>query len=65
MTGMPACEICGRGADFGHRVSFAGNRSKRKRRPNLQKVNGYTQDGRRVRVACTRCIKAGKVVKAA
>lgn len=61
---MAACEVCGRGSDFGHSVSFAGNRSKRKRKPNLQRVKGYTRDGRRVRLVCARCIKAGKVLKA-
>lgn len=60
-----ACELCGRSADFGNRVSFAGNRIKRKRRPNLQKIRAYTKDGRRVKMTvCTRCLKAGKVAKA-
>lgn len=60
-----ACEICGRGSDFGNSVSFAGNRNKRRRRANLQRVKAY-HDGRRVRMmVCTRCLKAGKVVKAA
>ena len=45
-------------------MSFAGNRNKRTRKPNLQKVRALV-DGRRVRITvCTKCLKAGKVVKA-
>jgi large subunit ribosomal protein L28 len=49
----------------GNNVSHANNKTKRRTLPNLQKVRA-TVEGRRERVlACTRCIKAGKVVKAA
>jgi len=60
-----SCEVCGKGPQFGNRVSHANNRTKRRFEPNLQTVralvNGAT---RRLRV-CTRCLKAGKVLKAA
>lgn len=59
------CEVCGKGPQFGHTVSHANNRTNRRFNPNLQAVraliSGRTQ---RIRV-CTRCLKAGKVVKAA
>lgn len=59
------CEICGKGPQFGHNVSHANNKTKRRFEPNLQRVralvNGAAQ---RLRV-CTRCLKAGKVLKAA
>lgn len=59
------CEVCGKGPQFGHRVSHANNRTNRRFNPNLQAVRAVTS-GRigRIRV-CTRCLKAGKVVKAA
>ncbi len=61
---MAVCEICGKKTSFGNKVSFAGNRNKRTRKPNLQKVRAW-MDGRRVRITvCTKCLKAGKVVKA-
>lgn len=61
---MAVCEICGKSTSMGNKVSFAGNRNKRARRPNLQRVRAY-RHGRRVRMTvCTRCLKAGKVVKA-
>ena len=49
---------------FGNRVSHANNRTKRRFNPNLQRVRAViNKNVRRVRV-CTRCIKAGKVIKA-
>ncbi len=59
------CEICGKGPARGNHVSHANNKTGRILYPNLQEVravvNGST---RRVRV-CTRCLRSGKVVKAA
>jgi len=47
----------------GHNVSHAGNRTKRVFNPNLQRVRALV-DGKikRIRV-CTKCLKAGKVIK--
>ncbi|HKD43339.1 MAG TPA: 50S ribosomal protein L28 [Myxococcaceae bacterium] len=59
------CSVCGKRPLVGNRVSHANNKSKRRTLPNLQKVRAMV-GGSPVRVlACTRCIKAGKVVKAA
>ncbi len=57
------CDICGKGPRSGHRISHA-HLSKRRWNPNLQRVRALV-DGRprRLRV-CTRCLRAGKVVKA-
>ena len=59
------CEVCGKGPQFGHTVSHANNRTNRRFNPNLQAVRALIS-GRpqRLRV-CTRCLKAGKIVKAA
>jgi len=59
------CEMCGKTPQFGNRVSHANNRTRRRFEPNLQAVRAMIS-GRvqRIRV-CTRCLKAGKVVKAA
>jgi large subunit ribosomal protein L28 len=59
------CHVCSRGPAFGHSRSHSMVASKRRFNPNLQKVR-IDDDGtpRRVYV-CTRCLKAGKVVKAA
>jgi large subunit ribosomal protein L28 len=59
------CDVCGKGPLVGNRVSHANNKSKRRTLPNLQRVKAMVS-GRALRIkACTRCIKAGKVVKAA
>ena len=59
------CDICGKGPVVGRTVSHAHNVRSRRFEPNLQNVralvNGAT---RRLRV-CTRCLRSGKVVKAA
>ncbi|HEX9726475.1 MAG TPA: 50S ribosomal protein L28 [Vicinamibacteria bacterium] len=59
------CEICGKGPRSGHNVSHAHNLTKRRWLPNLQRVHAIV-DGVRKRIrVCTRCIRSGKVVKAA
>jgi large subunit ribosomal protein L28 len=59
------CDVCGKGPQFGNKVSHANNRTRRRFEPNLQAVRAMIS-GRVQRIkACTRCLKAGKVVKAA
>ena len=59
------CEVCGKGPQFGNRVSHANNRTRRRFDPNLQAIRALISGRvKRIRV-CTRCLKAGKVVKAA
>lgn len=58
------CEICGKGPTVGHRISHAHNVTKRRWLANLVSIRARVGGSapRRVRV-CTRCLKAGKVVK--
>jgi large subunit ribosomal protein L28 len=59
------CEVCGRGPQFGHRISHAHNVTKRRWNLNLQTVRAIVNGAsRRLRV-CTSCIRAGKVQKVA
>ncbi|MFQ5647456.1 MAG: 50S ribosomal protein L28 [bacterium] len=59
------CEICGKGVQVGNNVSHAHNKTKKRWRPNLQRVH-VIMDGTRKRVrVCTSCIRAGKIQKAA
>jgi large subunit ribosomal protein L28 len=59
------CEVCNKGPVVGRTVSHAHNVGPRRFEPNLQTVralvNGATK---RIRV-CTRCLRSGKVTKAA
>ena len=58
------CDICGKGPQFGNKISHAHNVSRRRWNVNLRpvraRVNGASK---RVRV-CTTCLKSGTVVKA-
>jgi large subunit ribosomal protein L28 len=59
------CEICNKGPVVGRNISHAHNVTPRRFEPNLQKVRALVNGGiRRLRV-CTRCLRSGKVVKAA
>jgi large subunit ribosomal protein L28 len=60
------CDICGKGPQFGNNVSHANNKTRRRFNPNLQPVRVALPTGGNTRMkVCTRCIKSGKVVKAA
>lgn len=59
------CEMCGKTPAVGRTVSHAHNVHPRRFEPNLQPVRAVVNGAsRRIRV-CTRCIRSGKVVKAA
>jgi len=72
-----ACEICGKGAQMGNAVTIRGKRkylggvgtkitgiTRRKFKPNLQRVHVTTPNGSRKTIqACTQCIRAGAVTK--
>jgi len=59
------CEICGKGPLVGNNVSHANNKTKTRSLPNLRSVRAVVGSTvTHVRV-CSRCLKAGKIVKAA
>ena len=59
------CEICDKGPVVGRTISHAHNVRPRRFEPNLQRVRALVNGGiQRLRV-CTRCLRSGKVVKAA
>ena len=60
------CDVCGKGPQFGNNVSHANNKTRRRFNPNLQPVRVQLPSGSNGRMkVCTRCIKSGKIVKAA
>ena len=62
---MPrACEICGKTASVGSKVSASGRRTKRRWQPNFQRVTAVVNGARKKMLVCTSCIRAGKVTKA-
>ncbi|MBI5549724.1 MAG: 50S ribosomal protein L28 [Deltaproteobacteria bacterium] len=59
------CDVCGKGPLVGNNISHANNKTKKRSLPNLQSIRANLNGSiKRIRV-CTRCLKAGKVQKAA
>ncbi len=59
------CVICKKRASTGNNVSKSNRRTRKTFGANLQKIN-ILLEGRKVRAyVCTRCIKSGKIRKAA
>ena len=59
------CEICNKGPQTGNNVSHANNKTRRRWLPNLQRVRAKVGGATKTLRVCTRCIKSGRVVKAA
>ncbi|MBI1802423.1 MAG: 50S ribosomal protein L28 [Chloroflexi bacterium] len=60
---MAKCYVCGRGAQFGHNVSHAFNRTNRRFDVNIQRTT-VNQDGKSKKVPiCTRCLRNRTKVK--
>ncbi len=59
------CDFCGKGRLVGNKVSHSNIKTKKVQHPNLQRVRALVEGVvARVRV-CTRCLRSGRVVKAA
>ena len=58
------CKICGKHASVGHQLSKSYRHTKRRWKPNLQKVTAQVNGARKRMRVCTACLKAGKVQKA-
>lgn len=50
-----ACDICGKGKQYGHNVSFSQRKTNKVWKPNLQRHH-ITMDGSRISIkVCTSC----------
>lgn len=59
------CAVCDKGAQAAHNVSHSNRKSRKWQSPNLQSVH-IVVNGASVRArVCTRCIRSGKIAKAA
>ena len=59
------CEICGKRRMVGNKISHSNIKTKIRQHANIQKVRAVV-NGRVTRLhVCTRCLRSGKVVKAA
>ena len=59
------CAVCGKKPGFGNSRSHSMVATRRRFNPNLQKVRISVGGAPRREYVCTRCLKAGKVTKAA
>ncbi len=59
------CEVCGKGPVVGRQISHAHNVSARRFEPNLQSVRALVKGATKRMRVCTRCLRSGKIVKAA
>ena len=57
------CDICGKGPVAGSTISHAHNVNKRRFLPNIHKMRVIVNGKVVHKKVCTRCLKAGKVVK--
>ncbi len=58
------CVVCSKSKATGFKISHSNIKTKRRWRPNIQKIKiMYNGSPRRVNV-CSRCIKAGKIMRA-
>ena len=58
------CEVCAKGMQSGMDVSHSHLKTKRKWKPNLQRVRAIVNgEVKRINV-CTRCLRSGKVQRA-
>lgn len=60
-----ACEICGKKPSFGNVISHAHNVRRRRWNPNLRRVKAIVNGAHKHVRVCTRCIRSGRVKKAA
>lgn len=59
------CELCGKHRSVGHNVSHANNKTRRTWQANLQRVRVRIGTAVRRILVCTRCLRSGRVQKAA
>lgn len=59
------CSVCAKGISTGKNVSHSHRKTNRRFLPNLQKVKVQTASGAQRAYVCTRCLKSGRVHKAA
>ena len=57
---MAKCEICGKGPQFGNRVSHSNRKTRHKFRPNIQTVRVEIDGVKRKIKICTTCLKSLK-----
>jgi len=59
------CDLCGRAKNYAHSVSHSNIKTRKVQLPNLRKVRALVEGhARKIRV-CSRCLRSGRISKAA
>ena len=58
------CEVCGKGAISGNKVSHSNRHTRRKWLPNIRTVRAIVTGTPQKLDVCTRCLRSGKVQRA-
>ena len=61
---MAVCSVCGKGVNFGIKLSHSHRRSNRMFKPNIKKVRTLLNGATKKVSVCTRCLRSGCVQKA-
>ncbi len=59
------CDVCGKKRLVGNKVSHSNIKTKMIQQPNLVRVHAIVDGTRKHLRVCTRCLRSGKVIKAA
>jgi len=59
------CEVCGKRRMVGNKISHSNIKTKKQQRGNVQKVRASIKGTVKRMQVCTRCLRSGKVTKAA
>lgn len=59
------CDYCAKGRQKAHKVSHSNIKTRKWQEPNLQPVRAMHEGKVTQMRACTRCIRSGRVIKAA
>ena len=57
------CEICGKGAMAGNKVSHSNRKSRTTWKPNIQRVRVVVDNQVKAMNVCTSCLRSGKVTR--
>lgn len=61
---MAKCDICGKGAHFGIKVSHSHRRANKMWSSNVKTVRGIVNGSKKKMHVCTSCLRSGKVERA-
>ncbi|MCI5682340.1 MAG: 50S ribosomal protein L28 [Eubacteriales bacterium] len=62
---MAKCDVCGKGVSFGIKVSHSHRRSNKMWKSNVRRIKAVVDGSVKHVNVCTKCLRSGKVQRAA